>query len=98
MHRVLCGVHVVPNTCWVGVSALQYVESSSELDHKVFEIEVTPLCFGELNPRPTKGFLVTLTTKEGGCHPLQIFKMNPRMMFMLVPIVSLEGPLNIDTR
>ncbi len=48
-----------------------------------------------------KGFLVTRTTKGGGvagCHPPHIFEMNPRMMFILVPMVSLECHLNIDTK
>ena len=49
------------------------------------------------NPRPTKCFLVTRTTKEGVVTTPQI-KMNPRIMFILVPMVSLEYPPNIDTK
>ena len=33
-----------------------------------------------------------------GLPPLQIFKMNDHMMFILVPMASLESPLNIDTK
>ncbi len=44
------------------------------------------------NPRLTKLIFVTQPTKA------QIFKMNPRMMLILVQMVSLESPPNIDTK
>ena len=50
------------------------------------------------NPHLTEPNFVTQLTK--GVLPVttpSIFKMNPRMMLILVPMDSLESPLNIDT-
>ncbi len=46
------------------------------------------------NPRLTE--IVTQLTK-GEWYP-QIFKMNHRMMLILVPVVSFESALNIDAK
>ncbi len=52
----------------------------------------------ELNPRLTDTLFVTQLTKGGGYHSPKVFTMNHRMMVNLVPVVSVESPLNIDTK
>ena len=55
------------------------------------------LSSSSFNPRLTEPFFVTRLT-EGGVPPPEIFNMEPRMMLSLVPMFSLESPLNIDTK
>ncbi len=43
-------------------------------------------------------FVTPLTKVVGGYHPPQIFEMNPRMMLILVLVVSLGYIVNIDTK
>ena len=43
-------------------------------------------------------FCNTTIEGVGGYHHPHIFKMNHRMMLILVTMVSLESPLNIDTK
>ncbi len=46
------------------------------------------------NPRLTETLFVTqLTNEGGGYHPPEIFKMNHRMMLILVPVVNLKSLL-----
>ena len=46
-------------------------------------------------PRLTESIFVTQLTKVGWLPPPQIFKMNHGMMLILVPMVSLESPLEL---
>ena len=53
--------------------------------------------FSWFNSRLTELIFVTQLTK-GWWLPPQIFKMNHRMILIVVPLVSLESLLNIDTK
>ncbi len=54
-----------------------------------------------LNEPSSNGDTFCNTTNEGGgvvTLTPEIFKMSHRMILILVPVVSLESPLNIDTK